>query len=272
MYRIAVLLVLSVAFCAGALHAADTTPAIVTGAELLYVRRGPGTNFPAFATIDRGERVEVEGLEGVWAQVRLASGQTGYVHSTFLSFPGEKHTTVVVPATAAVAPTPAPTDGPTTGAPSLVMPTTDVPTLTTRSHAPTRVTPPRAASATPTSTPQVTPVASSPTSTPSEDVRGGMGNAASTPERNESPAAKDPDSELAALRIEVQRLTAAADSLQHRLEETAAGDAAVDLSGEYSWRSPLMGLLVIFALLVGWVAGSAYGRQRERTRRGRIRF
>ncbi|MBI1816854.1 MAG: SH3 domain-containing protein [Deltaproteobacteria bacterium] len=271
MYRIPVLLVLSVALCAGALHAADTTPAIVTGAELLYVRRGPGTNFPAFATIDRGERVEVEALDGVWAQVRLASGQTGYVHSTFLSFPGERHSTVVVPATVAVTPTSPPTEEATTSAASAT-PTTAAPTLATRTHAPTRVTPPRAASPTPTSTPQPTPVASSPTPTPSEEVRGAIGNVASTPERSESPAAKDSDSELAALRIEVQRLTAAADSLQHRLEETSLGDAAVDSDTEHSWRSPLMGLLVIFALLVGWVAGSAYGRQRERTRRGRIRF
>ncbi|HVN85010.1 MAG TPA: SH3 domain-containing protein [Candidatus Binatia bacterium] len=206
---------------ASAVVAADTTSAVVTGAELLYVRRGPGVGFPAFATIERGERVEVERLDGVWALVHLASGQSGYVHSTFLSFPGESRATIIVPATATA--TPARQPETTAGPEELPSPPTGSPTPTGTLGA---------VSATVLATPE---------------------------------GINDVDQ----LRSDVQRLTLTVDALQHRLAESSStGDPTTD----HTWRSATVGVLVVLALFVGWVAGSAYGRQSERSRRSRIRF
>jgi hypothetical protein len=60
----------------------------VRGAEALYVREGPGTEFKAFETLLKGAEVEVQKVEGSWAEVRTASGRTGYVHATFLELRG----------------------------------------------------------------------------------------------------------------------------------------------------------------------------------------
>ncbi|MBI4518613.1 MAG: SH3 domain-containing protein [Deltaproteobacteria bacterium] len=232
MGRIVVFGLLALALHAIAAAAADTSVAVVSGAELLYVRRGPGTNFPAFATIERGERVEVERLEGVWAQVRLASGQNGYVHSTFLAFPGEKGATVMVLAT----------------------PTAPAATLTR-----TQVT--RTSSPAPTPSPTVTPtVVYEPTATPTPPA------AALSPD-----AAGDSD-EVKALRREVERLTTTVDTLHKRLGDWQAQPNTSAATGEHPWRTPTITVLVLIALLVGWVAGGAYGRHSERQRRNRIRF
>jgi uncharacterized protein YgiM (DUF1202 family) len=198
--------------------AAETSSAVVSGAELLYVRRGPGTNFPAFATIPHGERVEVERLEGPWAFVRLSSGRTGYVYSTYLSFPGQTQATVMILTT----PTP-----------------------------------------TATATPEA---ASTATATEAAVVPNPQAPAEAAP-------AAVPNTDVAALRQEIQQLTATVGSLQKQLNnETATGQRALS-GGVRFWLTPTsVTFLVVMALLIGWLAGSAYGRQSERSRRSRIRF
>ena len=202
--------------------AAETTPAIVAGAELVYVRRGPGINFQAFATIARGQPVEVERLEGTWAFVRLPSGQTGYVHSTYLSFPGESRAAVLVMAT----PTPATTAEPEAAA-------------------------------------TANPATAQPSNTAAE-----VGPAAEEPP---APAPPAPNVDVAALHDEIKQLTVTVNGLQKQLKEEQA--AAGPHDGEHLWLSPTsVTLLVAMALLIGWLAGGAYGRQSERSRRSRIRF
>ncbi len=63
--------------------------AIVTGTEKVFVRRGPGNEFPPFASIPSGSTVEVQDTLGDWTRISTASGQVGYVATQFLSFPGE---------------------------------------------------------------------------------------------------------------------------------------------------------------------------------------
>ena len=228
MRRLIIFLVLSL-LLRSVTAASDATSAVVTGAELLYVRRGPGVNFPAFATIERGERVEVERLEGVWALVRLPSGQSGYVHSTFLSFPGESRATIIVPATA----TPTPTQQPEPSA------TGD-------------------AAAKNGSTTQ-----------PAQEGQGPPSAGAATLAPSQGTAASESSRDLATLRTDVQRLTVAVDNLQRRIGDSGS---VVDGTTDHAWHSGVVGALVLLALLVGWMGGSAYGRQSERSRRSRIRF
>jgi hypothetical protein len=67
----------------------EGTIGTVRGAEALYVREGPGTEYAAFDTLLKGVEVEVEAVEGSWATVRTAAGRRGYVHATFLELRGD---------------------------------------------------------------------------------------------------------------------------------------------------------------------------------------
>lgn len=67
--------------------AASATTALVTGTEWVFVRRGPGNQFPPFARIPSGSTVEVQEIEGDWARIVTANGQVGFIHKKFLSFP-----------------------------------------------------------------------------------------------------------------------------------------------------------------------------------------
>lgn len=67
--------------------AAESVVASVRGAEALYVRRGPGTEYPAFGTLQKGEEVRAEARSGAWVLVRIPSGEKGYVHGNFLGLP-----------------------------------------------------------------------------------------------------------------------------------------------------------------------------------------
>ena len=66
-------------------HPASAQQAATVSTEQLYVRRGPGAEFPPFATLGRGDRVEVHEVRGEWARIVTGNGQTGYVRSDFLS-------------------------------------------------------------------------------------------------------------------------------------------------------------------------------------------
>ena len=93
--------VLSVAVFTGVAGPVAAKTAIVTGTEWVFVRRGPGNQFPPFARIPSGSTVEVQDVHGDWAQIITASGQVGFIHVRFLSFPGEptRHTGEAAPPT-----------------------------------------------------------------------------------------------------------------------------------------------------------------------------
>lgn len=69
---------------------ADAVPAVVGGAEALNIRRGPGTEHPAFARLDRGQQVEVTKVVGSWASVRTQGGTEGWVQKQYLVFSGDQ--------------------------------------------------------------------------------------------------------------------------------------------------------------------------------------
>jgi hypothetical protein len=61
-------------------------PALVSGAARVFLRRGPGLDFQAFATVERGQRLEVEEVSGSWVLVRTANEQRGYMHAVYLTY------------------------------------------------------------------------------------------------------------------------------------------------------------------------------------------
>jgi SH3 domain protein len=67
---------------------AEAVPAVVSGAEALNIRRGPGTEHQAFAQLVRGQQLEVIKVTGAWASVRTQGGAEGWVQKQFLTFPG----------------------------------------------------------------------------------------------------------------------------------------------------------------------------------------
>jgi len=79
-------LVLAAAVSLLAASGAAARPATVEGASRVFLRRGPGLEFQAFATIEEGERVEVEDVTGSWALVRTGGGYQGYMHAAFLVY------------------------------------------------------------------------------------------------------------------------------------------------------------------------------------------
>jgi outer membrane murein-binding lipoprotein Lpp len=68
---------------------AQANTAVVAGAEHVFIRRGPGTEFPPFATLAEGTSVQIQEMHGEWARVLTVSGQSGYVNSNFLALPSE---------------------------------------------------------------------------------------------------------------------------------------------------------------------------------------
>ena len=89
MLRFRTILLLLCLVSAAPVHAQSNT-AVVTGAERVRIRRGPGVEFSPFATIAAGSTVDVQAMEGEWARIVTAAGQVGYVSSTFLALPGER--------------------------------------------------------------------------------------------------------------------------------------------------------------------------------------
>jgi len=218
---------------------AQGASAVVEGAARVNVRRGPGANFPTVATIGAGERVDVEGMEGEWAHIRTASGETGYVRSVFLAPRGER--------SGAAAPT-------------------------ARSA---RETPPRHAAdagggaagagveASPSARPSGVPGATAAAPAPLAHQTG----------ETDAEAARRLQAELTRVTAALEALQR---QVQARGTESAplpggaqGGGTAVD-PGE-PFGAGALGVAVV-ALLVGWVVGIGVGRRRERNRRSRIRF
>src|SRR5579862_7107522 len=116
---------------------AQSGSAVIVGVERLYVRRGPGAEFPPFATLTKGDTVEVQEMQGEWARIVTGSGLSGYVRSNFLILPGEHRKPAPPPPTmlpqtakpaAAVKPTPTPKNATTTATGQLPLPTVAEPT------------------------------------------------------------------------------------------------------------------------------------------------
>lgn len=246
-YAACVALWFSVTLLAGAVTGASGqgNTAVVTGAERVFVRRGPGTEFPPFATLTDGSTVEVQEMQGEWSRVRTASGQVGYVHSNFLALPSEASSaaTAEVPR---VHPTAAPTARPTARTDSGAL------NAATEKN--------KALEA------QVAAL--------QEELTALKSRPAAPPE----PAPTAASAESDALRAELKRLTAAVEGLkQHEgagappIEAPAAPGVAPSEPPERGVASTAL-LLGAVGLLIGWLLGAAYGRNQERGRRSRIRF
>ena len=213
--------------------------AIVTGAQRVYVRRGPGPEFPPFGTLPQGSKVEVQAMEGEWSRVVTPSGQGGYMHSNFLRPEGEE-------AGAAVeAPEPGGANPPPT-APD----TSALAALTERNKS-----------------------LEAQVSALQAELGTAKSRADETPAVPVTPAVTADEQ---ALQAEMQRLATAVEAIQRRLDGGPGIDAGAStttpLQGKPAVVSPTALLLGGFGLLVGWLIGTAYGRNQERGRRSRIRF
>jgi len=82
------LLTVLIAALPGLVSGREGAVGVVRGAEALYVREGPGTEYTAFDSLPKGTEVEVQGIEGSWVAIRTPAGRTGYLHSTFLELRG----------------------------------------------------------------------------------------------------------------------------------------------------------------------------------------
>jgi uncharacterized protein YgiM (DUF1202 family) len=76
---LAVLLLLAAASASAA-----PVPATVQGVEAVNVRRGPGLDSDAFVYLPRGTAVQVDEVNGQWARVTLANGESGYINAAYL--------------------------------------------------------------------------------------------------------------------------------------------------------------------------------------------
>ena len=241
-------------FGRAALAGAQGSMAIVTGAEHVFIRRGPGTEFPPFANLSAGAKVEIQEMRGEWARVLTASGQSGYVRSNFLALATEQR------------PVSAPTAITATAAPR-------APSATATS----RVTSPTAGATRQTAAPQQTGQAAgaSPESQrvleDSTPARGGS-DQVPTPSLSSSPSRN----ELEKLHADLVRLNSSVEQLQHLLNLVSARESPLPLAGTSAEGSSMLvstGILLgAVGLCVGWLLGNAYGRRQERGRRPRVRL
>jgi len=263
--------------------AAESGSAVIVGVERLYVRRGPGAEFPPFATLTKGDTVEVQEMQGEWARIVTGSGLSGYVRSNFLQLPGEHKKPATTPPTL---PTP------TVKAPPVVKPTATAKTPTsTRLASPTPTTPTtlRAANAEIQRLQQqiaelkghtdgvasagATPAFGTPTlaSALSESPAVASATPSPTPTQLVAAAAGDTDPAQA----EIARLTQLVETLQRRLDarppiEGLTTPVVPSDSPAHSWSSGLT--LGIIGAALGWFVGSIWGRKPDRGRRPRVRF
>ncbi len=216
--------------------------AVVTGADRVFVRRGPGTEFPPFATLTDGSTVEVLEMQGEWSRVKTANGQVGYMHSNFLALPSEAGAAARrAPTEARPQPTAVPTPHPT--------PHTDTAALTAATERNKAL--------------------EAQVSALQDELTALKNRPTPVPEVVPTPVAGNAETDE--LRAELKRLTAAVEGLQQRGGGGAPGEAVPTESPEHGVASTAL-LLGGVGLLIGWLLGAAYGRNQERGRRSRIRF
>jgi hypothetical protein len=215
--------------------------AVVAGAEQVFIRRGPGIEFPPFATLTEGSSVEIQEMHGEWARVLTASGQSGYVKSNFLALPGEHR------------------------AP---------PTATPPRAAPLAATPDRSEAA----VRQLTEENKSLTAQIGqlqEELAASKARAEATPVSVPTAAPADVDAEK--LHADVARLTAAVEHVEKRLDVESRPVNVSPLpnlptDGQVRVVTSTTILLAAIGLCVGWLLGNAFGRRQERGRRPRVRL
>lgn len=215
-------------------YGAERVTGVVRGAEAVYIRRGPGTEYPAFATLLRGAEVEVQGITGAWAAVRTASGERGYVHIAFLELPGGATVPRLTPpeTQAAISPSPtAPAAGGSAPAPEGNVPARPQEEIAAQHPQLAKPSPP--------------PAGRAEAGPPADDLRADM-------------------QRLLHLTEEVHRHV-----VQQRAQVPPAEVpvAASDAPGVASTLA-----LAGAGLLVGFLIGTVYGRRQERGQRTRVRF
>ena len=218
---------------------AQGNTAVITGAEHVFIRRGPGTEFPPFANLSQGATVEIQEMLGEWARVQTVSGQSGYVRSTFLSLTGER--------------------------PPAATPATTVTRVVVSTATPTeRQMPTVSASLAQAKTP-------SPEGHPPQDETLGTVPTVPAPGREIDQLHSDV-ARLTATVEQLQRrldvdapVDAPKDSSVPPLQTSAAE------GGSHVLTSTAI-LLTAIGLCVGWLLGNAYGRRQERGRRPRVRL
>jgi len=255
---------------------ASAQQAATVSTEQLYVRRGPGGEFPPFATLGRGDRVEVHEVRGEWARIVTGNGQTGYVRSDFLALRDkEKASTdaAATPTAAEASSSPArPTRSPK---PTRTASSTRKPRATT-TPTPLRPTPTASPKATATRSEIVgdvvtTRIVATATSTWTPEVLPAATNTSAT-----FPIATPDTSLLEKLRVEVARLTLAVEELRRRMDSQPSIEGPLPV-GDGSNQGGPSGWSMAFAFgvigaLVGWILGASVGRRQERSQRSRIRF
>ncbi len=217
-----------------AAHGAERVAGVVRAAEAVYLRRGPGTEYPAFATLLRGAEVEVQGITGAWAAVRTASGERGYVHVAFLDLPaGATLPHVTPPGPAATIPPSATASGASSGAAA--------PEGTAQARPEEEIAAPR---------PQL--------ARPSPTAAGRVEAAAPTDD----------------VRADLQRLLHLTEELHRHVVQQSAQSPPAGVPVPASEAPGVAATLALAGagLLVGFLIGAAYGRRQERGQRTRVRF
>ena len=218
----------------GAARAQGNT-GVVTGAERLVVRRGPGRHFAPVAALSRGNRVEIQEVHGQWARIVTARGEKGYVKRSYLIVSGERersHAAQIPAATPIVTPH-------ESGAAALQAATERNKSLEAEV----------------------------------QNLRQQLSELRNRPEATPALPPRDTPAATEQLRADLTRLTAAVEGLQRRLDTQPAADPAapqLDGSGPPAWATSV--LFAMIGILVGWLVGGTYGRKQERGRRSRIRF
>ncbi|HYD46871.1 MAG TPA: SH3 domain-containing protein [Terriglobales bacterium] len=254
---------------------AESQTAVVNGISKLFVRRGPGMQFPPFASLSEGSVVEIQSMEGQWARIGTANGQVGYVQRRYLETGRGETAPSPTKAAATVtrrARTPSPTRTTARAAsPSprrSAVPTATIPAIAT-------ITPTRTVTAavTATSVPPTATVESGEDSGADgeRDIEQGFADSY----RSGSEPREVIDN--AAIHRELQTLRIAVERLQRRLDEHAGLPTSLlpdagDLSSESASISGGAVLLALIGAVGGWFLGSNYTRKQERGRRSRIRF
>jgi hypothetical protein len=221
---------------------AQANTAVVAGAEHVFIRRGPGTEFPPFATLTEGSSVEVQEMHGEWARVLTASGQSGYVKSNFLALPGEHRAPPAATPPRAVPPVAAPARCEAAAVRQL---TEENKSLTA----------------------QIGQL--------QEDLAASKARAEATPVSVPTTAPAGLDAEK--LHSDVAHLTAAVEHLKKRLDVEPPSVNVSPLpnlpaDGPVRVVTSTTILLAAIGLCVGWLLGNAFGRRQERGRRPRVRL
>ena len=221
---------------------AQANTAVVAGGAHVFIRRGPGTEFPPFATLTEGSSVEIQEMHGEWARVLTASGQSGYVKSNFLSLPGEHR----APPAAAPPRTVPPAATPARSEAAAVHQLTEENTSLTAQIGQLQ-----------------------------EELAALKARAEVTPASVATPPPVALDVEK--LHADLTRLTAAVGQLERRLDVepprvsvSPLPNLPADAPARVVTSTTI--LLAAIGLCVGWLLGNAFGRRQERARRPRVRL